>query len=68
MEFPGNHFTGEITPALVELVQNGTIRIIDLLVVQQAARNARGEVVLNERIPHAVVEELVADAQRQLVS
>lgn len=132
IEFPGSHFTGEITPALAELVQNNTISIIDLLVIHkdaagnvvvleindlddddyavfdaalpdelagllteddalsiaaalpnnytaglllfentwaarfaQAVRSARGEVVLNERIPHAVIEELIA-AHNQL--
>jgi uncharacterized protein DUF6325 len=31
--FPGNKFKGEIAPALEELVQSGTIRIIDLAFV-----------------------------------
>lgn len=31
VEFPGNKFKGEIVPALIELVENETIRIIDLL-------------------------------------
>ncbi len=130
IEFPGSHFTGEITPALIELVQTNTISIIDLLVIHkdadgsvavleineldddeyavfdavlpdelaglltdddarsiaaalpnnytaglllfenvwaarfaQAVRSAKGEVVLNERIPHAVIETLVAASQ-----
>jgi hypothetical protein len=29
--FPGNKFTGRIAPAIMELVDNGTIRILDLL-------------------------------------
>jgi hypothetical protein len=33
IEFPGNKFTGEIAPALAELVDEGTIRVIDLLFV-----------------------------------
>jgi hypothetical protein len=33
VKFPGNHFKGEITPALGELVENGTIRIIDLVFI-----------------------------------
>ena len=33
VEFPGNAFTGEIAPALAELVDQGTIRVIDLLFV-----------------------------------
>jgi hypothetical protein len=31
--FPGNKFSGEIVPAIQELVQNETVRIIDLLFV-----------------------------------
>jgi len=33
IEFPGNKFKGEIVPALQELVQAGTIRIIDLIFI-----------------------------------
>ena len=35
--FPGNKFKGEIAPALGELVDNGTIRIIDLAFVGKDA-------------------------------
>ena len=31
VKFPGNQFSGEIIPALGELVENGTVRIVDLL-------------------------------------
>jgi uncharacterized membrane protein len=126
VKFPGNHFTGELVPALAELVENGTIRIADLLFLvknadgdvtllefsdlapdvyglwdplvsdvtpllneddayqlaatlendssaglllfentwaarfAQAVRNANGEVVLNERIPGVVIDEILA--------
>jgi hypothetical protein len=43
--FPGNNFRGEIVPALADLVENGTIRIIDLAFV---GKNAAGEVVAFE--------------------
>jgi len=43
--FPGNQFKGEIIPALADLVENGTIRIIDLAFV---GKNAAGEVVAFE--------------------
>lgn len=33
--FPGNKFTGRIAPALLELVDRGTIRVIDLLFVSK---------------------------------
>jgi len=43
--FPGNNFRGEIVPALADLVENGTIRIIDLAFV---GKNAEGEIVAFE--------------------
>jgi hypothetical protein len=125
LRFPGNKFRGEIAPALADLVESGTIRVIDLLFAikdadgvldvlelkdmegdlsvfepmtselqdtlteddaEMLARSipnnssaaillfentwaksfvdavvrANGEVVLNERIPRAVVDELIA--------
>ena len=35
--FPGNKFSGRIAPAVLELVDNGTIRVIDLLFVSKDA-------------------------------
>ena len=127
VKFPGNQFSGEIIPALGELVEDGTVRIVDLLFAVKnkqgdvkvlefgdldpdifgqwdplvsdvtpmlneddareltaslennssaalllfentwatrfvdAVSNARGEVVVNERIPRAVVQELTAE-------
>jgi hypothetical protein len=43
--FPGNEFRGEIAPALADLVDAGTIRIIDLAFV---GKNAEGEIVAFE--------------------
>jgi len=43
--FPGNKFRGEIAPALAELVDAGTIRIIDLAFV---SKDADGEVLAFE--------------------
>jgi hypothetical protein len=43
--FPGNKFRGEIGPALADLVDAGTIRIIDIAFV---GKNADGEVVAFE--------------------
>src|SRR5688500_4169951 len=43
--FPGNKFTGQIAPALADLVEAGTIRIIDLAFV---AKDADGEVLAFE--------------------
>ena len=126
IEFSGNHFRGEVADALRDLVENETIRIIDLVFVKKeangdiravelsdldpddflafdpvvaetsgmlseedierfaasippnhsvglmlfentwaakfsaAARRANGQVLINERIPAAVIEQLVA--------
>lgn len=127
VKFPGNQFTGEIVPALTELVESGTIRVLDILFANKdaagtvemveikdlviddrrfepavadltdllteedaeqfgamlepnssaaimlfentwaarfagALRNAQGELILNERIPRAVIDELLATA------
>jgi hypothetical protein len=43
--FPGNQFKGEIAPALADLVEAGTIRIIDVAFV---GKNADGDVVAFE--------------------
>jgi hypothetical protein len=126
VKFPGNQFRGEIAPALKDLVEQGIIRVIDILFVKKdsdgnitvieindlddddfavfdpivtelsgllteddaaqlsktlernssaglmlfentwatrfrdAVLNANGKVVLNERIPHAVIQKLIA--------
>ena len=33
IKFPGNQFKGEIVPALADLVESGTVRILDLVFV-----------------------------------
>jgi uncharacterized membrane protein len=129
VKFPGNQFKGEIAPALAELVETGTIRVIDFVFIQKdadgsltsveladldpdaagafssavddvsgtlseddikelggllennssaglmlfenvwatrfadAVRNASGEVILSERIPRAVIEEVMAGSE-----
>ncbi len=42
ISFPGNQFTGEIAPALADLVAAGTIRVIDLVFV---TKDADGDVL-----------------------
>ena len=127
VKFPGNQFKGEIAPALQELVENRTIRVIDLIFAMkdeegtlailelnalgdetlavfepepselsgslteddarslsgglennssvaillfentwatkfvEAMRNANGELVMIERVPRAVIDELIAE-------
>jgi len=41
IQFPGNRFTGEIAPALGDLVASGTVRIIDLIFI---AKDGEGNV------------------------
>ena len=50
--FPGNKFNGDIVPALAELTDNGTIRIIDLVFIR---KDADGNVAAAE------LEDLPAD-------
>ena len=57
--FPGNRFRGEIGPALSNLVESGTIRIIDIAFV---GKNPDGDVVALE------LTELDADVQASLDS
>ncbi len=45
LEFPGNRFKGEILPDLLELVDKGIIRIIDLVII---LKNPDVEVVVRE--------------------
>jgi len=45
VRFPGNRFTGEVAPALTELVEGGLIRVIDILFV---AKDHDGEVLVLE--------------------
>lgn len=35
IDFPGNKFSGDIAPAIAELVESGTIRLLDLLFVSK---------------------------------
>jgi hypothetical protein len=55
--FPGNRFRGEIAPALAELVESDTIRIIDIAFV---GKNADGEAIALE------LTELDPDVQEGL--
>jgi hypothetical protein len=49
--FPGNEFKGEIAPALADLVEKGTIRIIDLAFVAKDADENIGAFELTDIDP-----------------
>ena len=51
---PGNQFTGQIAPALADLIDNDTIRILDLVFI---SKDADGEVTAFE---YDELEELAA--------
>jgi uncharacterized membrane protein len=57
--FPGNQFSGEIAPALADLVEAGTIRIIDATFV---AKDGSGDIAAFELF------ELAPDVQEALSS
>jgi len=43
--FPGNDFNGEIAPALADLIDAGTIRVLDLLFI---SKDAEGDIAVFE--------------------
>src|SRR5262249_25430950 len=45
VKFPGNQFTGELLPALTDLIESGTIRVLDILIVN---KDENGKVELVE--------------------
>ena len=49
--FPGNKFTGRIAPALMELVDSGTIRVLDLLFVTKDADGVTTAIDLQDLDP-----------------
>jgi len=46
--FPGNKFNGDVAPALAELVQTGTIKVIDLVFVAKDATGGVAALELSE--------------------
>lgn len=48
VKFPGNQFKGEIVPALKELVESGTIRIIDIVFVRKLRDGTVEKVEIDE--------------------
>jgi hypothetical protein len=65
VKFPGNRFRGEIVPALSELVESGTINIIDFLFVKKDATGVVTAVELNDVEPdtYALLDPLVGEVE-----
>jgi hypothetical protein len=53
LEFSGNNFTGEIMRNLRELVEAGTIRVIDLVVIMKSPSGLITALELSEMAPEA---------------
>lgn len=51
--FPGNKFTGRIAPALMELVESGTVRVLDLLFVSKDADGVTTTIDIADLDPEA---------------
>lgn len=59
--FPGNKFSGRIAPAVMELVDNGTIRVIDLLFVSKDVGGVVTTVAASDLDPEAGPKYLAID-------
>lgn len=51
VKFPGNKFRGEIAPALMDLVRDGTIRVLDALFVYREADGSVGSLEIEDLGP-----------------
>jgi hypothetical protein len=56
VEFPGSKFNGEIAPALQDLVQRGTIRVLDLLMIKKDTDGSLEAFELSDLDPSEVGE------------
>ncbi len=63
VSFPGNQFKGEIAPALRDLEDSGTIRVIDLLFIEKGPDGAVGFVELDslDEATYAALKPLVSE-------
>jgi len=59
--FPGNKFSGRIAPAVMELVDSGTIRVIDLLFVSKDTDGAVTTVEASDLDPETGPSYLAID-------
>ena len=56
VEFPGSKFNGEIAPALQDMVQRGTIRVLDLLMLKKDTDGSLEAFELSDLDPSEVGE------------
>ena len=48
IEFPGSKFNGEIAPTLIDLVDRGTIRVLDLIMITKEPDGSFDAIELND--------------------
>jgi Family of unknown function (DUF6325) len=63
IKFPGNKFTGEIVPALAELIEQNTIRVIDIIFVRKDEDGVVDVIEISELDDdtYATYEAVIAD-------
>ena len=63
IKFPGNKFTGEIVPALAELIEQNTIRVIDIIFVRKSEDGVVDVIEISELDDdtYATYEAVIAD-------
>ena len=54
LEFKGNNFKGEIIPSLLELVEQGIVRIIDLVIIKKDEDGEVATLELQQLDPDAI--------------
>jgi hypothetical protein len=66
--FPGNKFSGEIVPAIKELQDSGTIRVLDLVIITKDAEGNVAAIEMSEASPEeqATLAVLGVDGQNLL--
>src|SRR4029450_6984145 len=66
--FPGNKFSGEIIPAIKELQDSGTIRVLDLVIITKDANGDVSAIELSEASPEqaAVLATLGVESRNLL--
>ncbi|HET6689961.1 MAG TPA: DUF6325 family protein [Miltoncostaeaceae bacterium] len=61
--FPGNKFTGQIAPAIMDLVESGTVRLLDLLFVMKDADGTVTTIDIQDLDPETGPAFLAVDVQ-----
>ena len=64
VEFPGSNFTGEILPELAALVENGTVRVLDLVLITKDADGSYEAFEMTDVDPSLLGE--LRDLEREL--